>query len=384
MTSGPRRLVVVGGALAGHRSAVHARRLDPELEITLLAAENELPYQRPPLSKGYLLGSVSDQRVRLRGAGEGYRFLPSSPAVGLDLARSEVLTNEKSYRFDLLIVATGAHPRHLQGLPPDERVLYLRTIADANRLREALARIHHLTIVGGGFIGAEVAFSAQRMGVAVTIVEQSSHLLSRAVGPGASRLIEANLERNGIELVLGSTMTVESGNTQQIVSDGTREWSTDLVVVAIGVIPSTQWLGGALPLRDDGGVAVNQFGFVDGYPQIGAAGDVASWYHPLYSRPLRFEHFEVAANQAIHCVEALVGDKHIPYRDLPFGWSDQGELLIQILGQPSASLAEDEESVKDGHLFLYHNDDRIEGAILVNAAEELTALQERILSSLAG
>ncbi len=377
-----RRLVVVGGALAGHRSAVHARRLDPDLDITVLAAEDELPYQRPPLSKGYLLGTVSSQRVRLRGAGEGYRLLAANPAIGLDLAQSSVLTSDGIQSFDLLIIATGAQPHRLEGFPPDQDVVYLRTVGDANLLKEALARIHHLTIVGGGFIGAEVAVSARRLGVEVTIVEQSAHLLSRAVGPGVSRLIEENLQRLGVELALESTTKLEAVNNRRLVRDGSREWLTDLVVVGVGVHPSTEWLGGALPLREDGGVAVNEFGFVDGFSQIAAAGDVASWHHPLYGRPLRFEHFEVAANQALHAAEALVSDKHIAYTDIPFGWSDQGELLVQILGVPSPGLAEEEESVDGGNMFLYRRDDRIEGAILVNAPEELTTLRDRILSSL--
>jgi NADPH-dependent 2,4-dienoyl-CoA reductase/sulfur reductase-like enzyme len=382
VTNTVRRLVVVGGALAGHRSAVHARRLDPDLDITVLAAENELPYQRPPLSKGYLLGSVSTQRVRLRGAGEGYRFLAAKPAVGLDLAQSQVLARDDAYPFDLLIVATGALPQQLEGLPTSERVLYLRTIEESNRLKEALTQIDHLTIIGGGFIGAEVAVSARHMGVGVTIVEKSSHLLSRAVGPGASQLIEDNLLGTGIRLALECTTTIENVNNKLLVSDGSHEWLTDLVVVGVGVVPSTEWLSGALPLREDRGIAVNEFGLVDGYSQIGAAGDVASWHHPLYGRPLRFEHFEVAANQALHTAEALVDHKHIAYKDLPFGWSDQGGLLIQILGVPSPDLIEEEESVKGGHMFLYRRNDRIEGAILVNAADELTTLRDRILSSL--
>jgi len=377
-----RRLVVVGGALAGHRSAIHARRLDPDLDITVLAAEDELPYQRPPLSKGYLLGTVSAQRVRLRGAGEGYRLLTSTPATGLDLAQSRVLTHEAAYQFDLLIVATGARPHQLEGFSPDESVLYLRTVGDANRLKEALSRIHHLTIVGGGFIGAEVAVSARRLGVEVTIVEQSAHLLSRAVGTGVSRLIEENLQQLGIQLALDSSTTIESVDRQRLVRDGSREWLTDLVVVGVGVHPSTEWLGGALPLRADRGIAVNEFGLVDGYSQIAAAGDVASWHHPLYARPLRFEHFEVAANQALHTAEALVKNERVAYGDLPFGWSDQGELLVQILGVPSPDLAEEEESVVGGRMFLYRRDDRIEGAVLVNAPEELMTLRDRILSSL--
>jgi NADPH-dependent 2,4-dienoyl-CoA reductase/sulfur reductase-like enzyme len=361
---------------------MHARRLDPDLDITVLAAEDELPYQRPPLSKGYLLGTVSAQRVRLRGAGEGYHLLTATPATGLDLVQPRVFTRDGAHPFDLLIVATGAQPHRLEGFFPDESVLYLRTVRDANRLKEALTRIHHLTIVGGGFIGAEVAVSARRLGVEVTIVEQSTHLLSRAVGPAVSRLIEENLQQLGIQLALDSSTTIEAVDDQQLVRDGSNEWLTDLVVVGVGVYPSTEWLSGALPLREDRGIAVNEFGLVDGYSQIGAAGDVASWHHPLYGRPLRFEHFEVAANQAIHTVEALVGDKHVAYKDLPFGWSDQGELLVQILGVPSPSLVEEEESVTGGRMFLYRHDNRIEGAVLVNAPEELTTLRDRILSSL--
>ncbi|MGC9154791.1 MAG: NAD(P)/FAD-dependent oxidoreductase [Ferrimicrobium sp.] len=377
-----RRLVVVGGALAGHRAAVQARRLDAELDITVLASEDELPYQRPPLSKGYLAGTVSAQRVRLRGGGEGYRFLSGSPAVGVDLAKSLVFTEENAYPFDLLVVATGAQPRHLKGFAPDEAIIYLRTLTDATRLKEALTRIGHLTIIGGGFIGAEVAVTARNLGVNVTVVEQSSHLLSRAVGQRVSSIVESNLHEHNVELLLDSTAHLETTGGHRLVSNGTQSWPTDLVVVGVGVTPCTAWLSGALPLAEDEGIHVNEMGLVKGFEQVGAAGDVASWDHPLYGRSVRFEHFEVATNQALHTAQALVANARVAYRELPFGWSDQGDLLLQVLGVPGPDLTEEVEEVEDGTIFLYRRDERLEGAVLVNAPEELTKLRDRINASL--
>ncbi|WP_298211948.1 FAD-dependent oxidoreductase [Ferrimicrobium sp.] len=377
-----RRLVVVGGALAGHRAAVQARRLDPELDITVLAAEDELPYQRPPLSKGYLLGTVSAQRVRLRGGGEGYRLLPHTPALGLDLGKSLVFTADQVHPFDLLVVATGAEPRQLEGFPPDQSVRYLRTLTDATRLKEALNSIGHLTVIGGGFIGAEVAISARSQGVQVTIVEQSPHLFSRVVGRGVSRIVEDNLRKLGVQLLLNSTTHLELAGKQPIVSDGTQTWTTDLVVVGVGVNPCTAWLNGTLPLAEDQGIHVDAMGLVTGFEQIGAAGDVASWDHPLYGRSIRFEHFEVATNQALHTAQALVANRRVAYDELPFGWSDQGDLLLQVIGVPDPTLIEEEEEVEDGKIFLYRRDDHLEGAVLVNAPEELTKLRDKIMASL--
>lgn len=376
------RLVIVGGALAGHRAAVHARRIDPELDITVLGAEDELPYQRPPLSKGFLTGDVPENRVRLRGAGEGYRLLTPAPAVGLDLTRSEVVLEGAKEPFDLLVVATGAHPRILGKFPPGDQVIYLRTLKDAIRLRDALGHNRHLTIIGGGFVGAEVAMSARHRGVDVVLVEQSQHLLSRAVGSRVSRIVETHLQDNGVTLALGREVTQEFAGTQRLISDGVTTWSTDLIVIGVGVVPSTEWLDDALPTRDDGGIAVTEFGLVAGFEQIAAVGDVASWYHPLYGRPLRFEHFEVATNQAQHAVETLLGRGNTPYQELPFGWSDQGGLLIQFLGVPQSDLIEEEESAEDGRLFLYRRNERTEGAILLNATDELTAVRERLISTL--
>jgi 3-phenylpropionate/trans-cinnamate dioxygenase ferredoxin reductase subunit len=368
--------------LAGHRAAVQARRLRPELDITVLAAERELPYQRPPLSKGYLMGTVSANRVQLRGAAEGYRFRPLTAATGLDLDRREVITDHDVEPFDQLVVATGAHPRHLDAFPPSEGIIYLRTLADATRIRDAFGHIRHLTIIGGGFIGAEVAMSARHHHIDVTLVEQSPHLLSRAVGLSVSNLVEEHLRHEGVTLVTGREATQIHDGLRMLVNDGSQTWETGLIVVGVGVVPTIEWLDGALPVNDDGGIAVSQHGLVVGFESISAIGDVASWYHPLYKRPLRFEHFEVATNQAMHAVAALFGNQRKPYEELPFGWSDQGGLLIQILGLPSPDLVEVEEPVDGGRCFLYYRGERLEGAVLIDAAEALTTVRERIISSL--
>jgi 3-phenylpropionate/trans-cinnamate dioxygenase ferredoxin reductase subunit len=363
---------VIGGGLAGHRGALAARRVDPDVEIVVLAAEHERPYQRPPLSKGLLLGTVSAERVALRARDGAYELRTGVRALGLDRARDVVLTTGGEEPYDRLLIATGAEPRILPGLEPEDRVVYLRTLADAIRLRTLLAAGDHCTVIGGGFIGLEVAASARASGLEVTLVEAAERLLTRAVGPRASAMIEDNQRALGVDVRLGTTAQWVDPS-HRVLAVGTQELRTDVVVVGIGVRPALDWLGDALEVDPALGLRAEATGMVTDEATIAVAGDAGAWWHPRFGRHLRFEHFETAATQGAHAAENLLRPPGEELADLPFGWSDQGPLLLQVLGAPDGALKEEQHEVEDGWVFTYHRGDRIEGAVLVNAPGELLA-----------
>jgi 3-phenylpropionate/trans-cinnamate dioxygenase ferredoxin reductase subunit len=371
------RLLVVGGGLAGHRAALAARRVEPDIEIVILAAEHERPYQRPPLSKGFLLGTVSPERVTLRARDGAYELRPGVAALGLDRARGVVLTTAGEEPYDRLLIATGAQPRRLPGFPPEHRVVYLRTLGDAIQLRELLATSDHCTVIGGGFIGLEVAASARQRGLEVTIVEAADRLLARAVGLRASALIEANQRSLGVDVRLATTATWVDRD-RRLLRVGDQELATDLVVVGIGVQPALDWLGDALGVDPTLGLRATATGMVTDDGTIGVAGDAGAWWHPRFGRHLRFEHFETAATQGVRAAESLLRPPGEDLVDLPFGWSDQGSLLVQVLGAPEATLDEEQHEVDDGWVLTYRRGTRIEGAVLMNAPGALLPTKQEM------
>jgi len=355
--------------------------MSPEIDIVVLAAERERPYQRPPLSKGFLLGTVSPERVTLRAREGAYELRSGVEATGLDLDRAIVSTTAGQERYDRLLIATGARPRMLAGFAPGARVVYLRTLADAIRLRGLLEGARHCSVIGGGFIGLEVAASARERGLAVTVVEAAKRLLPRAVGPRASAEVEANQRALDVDVRLATTAEWIDQD-RGILRVGEEELATDVVVVGVGVQPALEWLGDALAVDPVLGLTATASGMVTEDGTIAVAGDAGAWWHPRFGRHLRFEHFETAATQGARAAENLLRSPGEDLDDLPFGWSDQGPLLLQVLGAPDADLEERCDEVADGWIFTYHRDSRIEGAVLMNAPGELLAVKEAMERSL--
>lgn len=369
-----RRLVIVGAGLAGHRAALEARRWDPNLEIIVVGAEAHPPYQRPPLSKGLLLGSVRPERLRLRSQPDAYEHRPNVRAVGLDLAERAVETSGGPLSFDGLIVATGADPV----LPPlfaHPATRTLRTVDDALALRARITPGHRVVAIGAGFIGLELASSLLALGAAVTVVEAEERVLPRAVGPGAAAIVASWHEHHGVTLrTTASVAAMAPGGP--VLADGT-ELPADTVLVGIGVRPAVGWVANALPSDPRLGLLADEYGtVVDG---VAAAGDAATWRHPAWSAPVRSEHFETAATQGVLAARNLLCAPREAWRDVPFGWSDQHGHLIQVLGVPGADA---EEERRNEHTWAYYRNGRLEGFVLLDAAEDLVDRRDELARSL--
>ncbi|ACU53518.1 FAD-dependent pyridine nucleotide-disulphide oxidoreductase [Acidimicrobium ferrooxidans DSM 10331] len=356
------RLVVVGASLAGHRAALEARRRDADLDIVVIGDEPHPPYQRPPLSKGLLAGHVAPERTRLRTPSGAYTHRPSVRAEGIDLDERTVATTAGPIGFDLLVIATGAAPLHPAPLR-HPNALTLRTLDDALRLRDRLVPGHRLVTLGAGFIGLELAATARERGCRVTVVEAAERILPRALGPRAATTVLAWHEANGVTVVTGHrALAVDDDGVA--LDDGTRI-GADTVVVGLGVRPATDWISDAVPAVAGLGLVCDAYGRIE--DGIAAAGDVATWHHPGWGRPVRSEHFETAATQGQLAARNLLGG-HEPWRDVPFGWSDQHGHLIQVLGTPGADA--DEEQRSDS-TFAYYRDGRLEGFVLLDVAEDV-------------
>lgn len=367
----PRSVVVVGASVAGVAAAEELRRRGFDGSLTVIGDEAHAPYDRPPLTKSVLAGGeVTDAALRSAEWPEelGLELRPSTRAVGLDLARRSLeLASGERLGFEGLVVATGSAPRGLPG-PAIEGVFTVRTLDDALALRAALVPGARLVVVGGGFIGAEVAATARRLGAEVTIVEVDAAPLTRALGVEIGSLVARLHADEGVEVRCGVAVAgVEGdGRVERVrLADGTA-LDADAVVVGLGVRPATGWLeGSGLELCD--GVVCDAFCRASA-PGVVAAGDVARWQHPQLGA-VRIEHWENAVTQGRFAAGTLLGSEDVPYAPVPYVWSDQYEHKLQVVGrrEPGDGLLVVDGSLEDRRFVAaYVRGERVTAAVTLN------------------
>ncbi|OBJ47858.1 NAD(P)/FAD-dependent oxidoreductase [Mycobacterium sp. 1423905.2] len=336
-------VVVVGGGVAGTRAAETLREDGYDGALTVVGDERHAPYHRPPLSKKLLTGKVHRAGIDLAPQFDfDARVLRGASAVGLDMSSRTVQLRDEgqdlSLGFDGLVIASGAVPRAWPGGPVPDGVLLLRTVEDCLAIRERLGSRPRVVVVGGGFIGAEVAASCRSIGLDVVLIEKAAAPLLAALGEElAPRWADLHRE-HGVDVRVGVGVDAFVGNGQVEairLTDGSQV-PADLVIVGLGVTPATDWLDGS-GLRIDNGVVCDATGTVEGGTDVVAAGDVASWWHPLYERHLRVEHWDHAGRQGAAAARTLLaGRKHAqPYTEVPYFWSDQYDVKLQMLGVPT-------------------------------------------------
>ncbi|MFD1542815.1 NAD(P)/FAD-dependent oxidoreductase [Nonomuraea guangzhouensis] len=371
-------VAVVGASLAGLRAVQTLRREGFAGDITLIGAERHLPYNRPPLSKSMLRG---DDEITLPGAEElGDQWLKGRQAVRLDTSdRRLTLDDGTELGYDGLVIATGARPRRLPDHPDGVRTL--RTVEDALALRAELQAGHErVVVIGGGFIGGEVASTARALGLNVTLVDASPYPMTNVLGAEAARWLARHHRDNGVELVSDTRVTGFEGNgrvTGVRLSNGST-LPADLVIAGTGVTPNTDWLeGSGLTLSD--GVVCDETLFAA--ENVVAAGDVARWPHGLFGGELvRVEHWANANDQgALAALNLLTGPESAkPYADLPSFATHMHGARIQTAGLPHLA---DESRLVTGEpdenrfAIAFARNGVLVGAVAVNAPKDLIRLK---------
>lgn len=333
-----RNVVVIGAGQAGFQLAASLRDRRYQGRIVLVGDEPGMPYQRPPLSKAYLTGTLAGDRLVLR---------PMSfyEKHGIELVRGTVsalepdrrrvrLTDGRDLEYGHLVLATGARNRNLsvQGGGLDG-VVGLRTRTDADRLRQHLGSVRDIVVIGGGFVGLEFAASATKLGHSVTVVELADRLLNRAVSPEVSRRYAVLHERHGNRVLSGTSVAGLHGDaaghvTAVETTDGTV-LPARLVVVGIGVVPNTE-LAAEAGLAVDNGIVVDEH-MATSDPDISAIGDCAAFPSRHAGAHVRVEPVQNAVDQA-RCLAARLTGAVEPYASLPWFWSDQFGTKLQIAG----------------------------------------------------
>jgi NADPH-dependent 2,4-dienoyl-CoA reductase/sulfur reductase-like enzyme len=372
----PDHVVVIGAGLAGSRCAQTLRAEGFDRKLTLIGEEIHPPYERPALSKDYLAGTRTD--LALQPAGYWHdneiNLLLGTRVDEIAPTQKLVRTTRGDITWDALVVATGARPRRLQAAA-GAGVHALRTLADAARLRTELVPGRRLVIVGAGFVGTEVASTARRLGLDVTVVDSAGFPFERTLGAEVGRILADRHRLHGVELRPHSLVVgVEhdrSGALRAVTLDSGARVSCDLLLVAVGAEPAGELLGGRSEIATDvaGRTAV---------PDVYACGDVAAPWHPGLGRHLRLEHWTSAADQAGTVARTILGREQ-EAAAVPYFWSDQFGCRIQHVGFAADSthlaLAGDDASLEARY---FDADDRLVAALLINKPRAVARVRREL------
>jgi 3-phenylpropionate/trans-cinnamate dioxygenase ferredoxin reductase subunit len=334
-------VVIAGGGQAGFQTAYSLRAEGYEGPITLIGEEPHVPYQRPPLSKAFVLGKQNEAQVLLRPESfyrdRDIRFLADERVAAIETFEHRArLASGAAIPYDALVLATGARNRALP-VPGAEvdGVCYLRTLGEAIELKQRIEQAEHIVVIGGGFIGLEIAASARALQKEVTVVEMLPRLMARAVAPMVSDFFRRSHEAQGIEVLLNARVReirTSGGKTHEVVLDDGAVRPADLVVVGIGIEPRTE-LAEVADLHVSNGIAVDRF-LRTGDSRIYAIGDCAEYPNPFAGSRVRLESVQNAVDQAA-CVAKAIAGKPAPYRATPWFWSDQFDIRLQMAGLPA-------------------------------------------------
>ncbi|MCW2855176.1 MAG: FAD-dependent pyridine nucleotide-disulfide oxidoreductase [Marmoricola sp.] len=333
------RIVIVGAGLVAANAVEELRRRGHDDSIEVFGVEPHLPYNRPPLSKEYLLGKADEASIFVHDqqwyADASVDLHLGTRVTSIDLDRRRIRAGIEDVGYDRLLVCTGANPRRLRDADDHAgAVAYLRTLQDSRALRARLRPGARILVVGAGWIGLEVAAAARMAGAKVTVVEHADLPLLGVLGPEVATVF-ADLHRShGVDLRLGvnitSFTTSEQGRRTSVVRlDDCSEVVADLVVVGIGVSPNDE-LARAAGLRVENGILVDER-LETSDPHVFAAGDVANQRHPVLERRIRVEHWDTAIEQGKAAARSMLGDSE-PYTRLPYFFTDQYDLGMEYVG----------------------------------------------------
>lgn len=380
-------VVIVGGGLAGANAAFALRERGYDGRVTLIAEEHLYPYERPPVSKGYLRGedAIDKAYVRPPADYEANRIdlLRGTRATELDVNNSVVATTHGRLSYDALVLATGAAPRRLE-VPGSElaRIDYLRDLGDADALRAAAAQAESIVVIGGGWIGAEVAASLRELDRPVTFLTSRPRPLEHVLGQEIADVYRAVHLEHGVRFLSGRVASVEGRQrvSAVVTADG-RRVPADLVVVGIGAAPRIDLAVRAGLRVDDHSVAVDEF-LRTSVPNVYAIGDVARSWNPRYGRALHLEHWDNAIEQGKAAAANILGAE-IAYDRVPYLYSDQYDLGMEYRGlapEWDEVVVRGDLDAREFHAFwLVHG--RVAAAMNVNLWDDGDELQALVASN---
>ena len=336
-------IVILGGGMVAGYAAKQLVELGlPKGELAILSADNAVPYERPPLSKGFLAGKDTEDAIKINPEDfykeHGIELKLQCEVATVDIERKRlILKNSDEFGFQKLIVATGARPRTLN--MPGSRLrnlFYLRTMSDSKDIRNAAAKARHAVVIGGGFIGMEVAAVLAQKGIETAMVMNDDRVFKRLFSPEMSSFFESYYAAKGVRLIKSMSVSELRGGeavNSAVLKDG-QTVQCDLVVAGIGVRPAVEVITNTgLDVSD--GILVNEY-LQTRNRDVLAAGDVANYQDVLFGKRRRVEHWDNAVSQGQYCARSLMGDRS-PFRHVPYFFSDVFDLSYEYWGDSSGA-----------------------------------------------
>lgn len=344
-------VILGGGMVAGYAAKQIAEHGLKSGDLTIVSAEHAPPYERPPLSKGFLAGRDSEESIRIVPrdfyTAHGIDLRLETEAIRVSAAEKRIqLRSGEELAFEKLILATGSQIRKLDSPGADlAGIFYLRSLADSKRIRDQAAKAKRAAVIGGGFIGMEVASVLAQKGIRVTMIVREARLFPQLFSPEMSAFFDGYYKARGVQFVMETAIRELRGTGavgSVVLADG-QEIACDMVVAGIGVHPAIDFLASS-GIETGNGVIVNQY-LETNQPGIYAAGDIANYQDVLFGKRRRVEHWDNAVSQGQHCARALMGER-AEFRHVPYFFSDVFDLSYEFWGDPAGA----EEIVHRGEL----------------------------------
>ena len=365
-----KQIYIIGGGQTAAYAAKEIRSIDSHLDLTIISEEKYFPYEKPPLSKDFLLDKINFENLLFFPENfykeNRINFISNTKIIEVDFDNKKIKSIKKNYQYDKLLIATGSSNRHLNingdTILPDENIIYLRNSDESKILKNKISLAKNIVIIGGGFIGLEIASSASQKEKNITVLEKGDQLMGRVIPVEIAKLIQEKHESVGTNIVLNSNIEklTKKNNSFEIFYNK-KVLQADLIVIGVGSIPNTEIFKNT-SLKIDNGIITDEFSATS-VEEVYAAGDVANFYHPFYQDYMRLESYKHAQNHGISAGRNIVGQKN-SYNNIPWMWSDQFNLNLQLTGICSEyeSSALRGSNVDEGMIYFFLKNRKIIGA----------------------
>mgnify|MGYP005626948221 FL=1 len=364
------KILILGGGQAAAYAAKEIRSIDIKSDLTIISEEKYLPYERPPLSKDYILDKVTFDDLLFFPENfykeNKINFIGSTQINKVDFDNKKISSSLKNYDYDKLLIATGSTNRHLvisgKTILPEENIIYLRNFEESNNLKNKINEANNITIIGGGFIGLEIASSAVQKGKNITILERASQLMGRVIPLEIANLIQDKHEAVGTKIHLNADIKdIKKIINSYEINHNNQILSADLIIIGVGSLPNTEIFQNT-SLKIDNGIITDEFSATS-IEDVYAAGDVSNFYHPFYQEYMRLESFKHAQNHGINAGKNLIGQK-TSYNKIPWMWSDQFNLNLQLTGicNNYDATAQRGSTLEEGIIYFFLKNRKIVGA----------------------
>jgi 3-phenylpropionate/trans-cinnamate dioxygenase ferredoxin reductase subunit len=365
-----KKILILGGGQAAAYASKEIRSIDTGSDVTIISEEKYLPYERPPLSKDYILDKVTFNNLLFFPKNfyveNNIKFIGSTKITKVDFDNKKISSSLNSYEYDQLLIATGSSNRHLvingQTILPQENIIYLRDFEESHSIKEKMNKAKNITIIGGGFIGLEIASSAVQKGKNITVLERAEQLMGRVIPLKIANLIQEKHESMGTKINLNVEIkNIEQKNDAFTIHYNNETLLSDLIIIGVGSKPNTEIFQNT-SLKIDNGILTDEFSATS-IEDVFAAGDVSSFYHPFYQDHMRLESYKHAQNHGINAGKNLIGLK-TSYSEIPWMWSDQFNLNLQLTGicNDYETSVQRGSTLEDGIIYFFLKNRKIMGA----------------------